>query len=728
MQCRDVIARAQEYLADELDEVTRAAVAEHLRTCESCPDYLATYRATIGLAREAFDGELDLPEEPPEALISSILAASALPGRTRPLSVVQAEAAGGSRPSEPPRGAAAAHDREAEQAAMRLRLADAMVGTSGRACFEAVARALARELGTSHAFVAERVASPEPASGRAHLLAWHGEGLDDAGYALLDAPCGRVVRDGSHHEPDGAQAAFPGDPRLSRASARSYLGVALLDPEGRPLGVLALMDTAPMPDPAPQRAVLEWLAPRVAAELSRSRAEAALRHSEQQFRSLFEEAPIAYVYEETSTRFVSANRAFMRLLGLRSQDVPGTYGRSLLAPTSETQERVDDAFADIVQGKERGQVEFELRRKDDGQPVWVQFWSRPEPDGKHTRTMIIDITERVLAERERNRLRVQNTYLREELEAGYPGFEEIVGRSPALAEALAKVEQVAPTDATVLVLGETGTGKELVARALTKRSRRRDGPLIKLNCAALPTGLIESELFGHEKGAFTGALERRLGRFALADGGTIFLDEIGDVPPEVQVRLLRVLQEQELELIGSAKTLKIDVRVIAATNRNLSEAVAKGSFRADLFYRLNVFPIEVPPLRERKADIGLLAEYFTGKYAGKLGKRIDAIEERTLERLVAYHWPGNIRELENVIERAVIVATGHVLEVPPAVLGIRPGGAAAPVVDERERIVRALEQAGGQIEGERGAGKALGLHPNTLRSRMKKLGIERPRG
>jgi formate hydrogenlyase transcriptional activator len=472
--------------------------------------------------------------------------------------------------------------------------------------------------------------------------------------------------------------------------------------------------------------VLDWLAPRVAAELVRSRTEAALRHSEQQFRGLFEEAPIAYVYEETSTRFVSANRAFMRLLGLQPEDVPGTYGRTLLAPTSETQTRVDEAFADIVQGKERGQIELELRRKDDGRPVWVQFWSRPEPDGKHTRTMIIDITDRVLAERERNRLRVHNTYLREELAAGQ-GFEDIIGRSPALAEALAKVEQVAPTDATVLVLGETGTGKELIARAVHERSRRREGPLVKLNCAALPTGLIESELFGHEKGAFTGALERRLGRFALADGGTIFLDEIGDVPPEVQVRLLRVLQEHEIELVGSAKTMKIDVRVIAATNRDLGQAVAKGTFRADLYYRLNVFPIEVPPLRERKADIGLLAEYFVRRHAGKLGKRIDAIEERTLERLLAYPWPGNIRELENVIERAVIVSTSPVLEVPPAVLGIRPVAAAAPV-DEKARIERALEEARGRIEGEQGAAQALGLHPNTLRSRMKKLGIERPRG
>jgi formate hydrogenlyase transcriptional activator len=219
----------------------------------------------------------------------------------------------------------------------------------------------------------------------------------------------------------------------------------------------------------------------------------------------------------------------------------------------------------------------------------------------------------------------------------------------------------------------------------------------------------------------------RLGRFALADGGAIFLDEIGDVPAEVQVRLLRVLQEYEFEPVGSAKSMKVDVRVIAATNRDLSQAVATGAFRSDLFYRLNVFPIEVPPLRERKTDIGLLAQYFAEKYATRFGKHIEGIDKGTLERLAAYPWPGNIRELENVIERAVILSTGGVLEVAPSVLGIRPG-AAPPVVDERHQIMRALAEARGVIEGERGAAKALGLHPNTLRSRMKKLGIERPRG
>src|SRR5207245_2653872 len=308
--------------------------------------------------------------------------------------------------------------------------------------------------------------------------------------------------------------------------------------------------------------------------------------------------PSAYIYEDTESRFVSANRAAMNLLGLKPEEVRGTLGLSLVAPTPETQERVHRAIEAIQRGEERACIELELRRKDDGRPVWVQWWSKPEPDGRYTRTMLVDITARVLAEQERNRLQQQNRYLREEIESEY-NFEEIIGGSAVLRELLAKVKQVAPTDSTVLVLGETGTGKELIARAVHNFSRRRDKPLIKLNCSALPTGLVESELFGHEKGAFTGATEKRSGRFELADGGTIFLDEVGDLPPDVQVKLLRVLQEREFERVGGAKQIGVDVRVIAATNRDLAQAVAEGKFRQDLYYRLNVFPVELPPLRER---------------------------------------------------------------------------------------------------------------------------------
>ncbi len=365
--------------------------------------------------------------------------------------------------------------------------------------------------------------------------------------------------------------------------------------------------------------------------LNRLRIEQMLKESEERYRDLFDEAPIPYVFEDTQTRFVRANRAAMKLLGLCAEDVPGTVGMSLVASTPDNQERLRAAFEDIRHGKESRLVELELRRKDDGRPVWVQFWSRPEQDGKHTRTMIIDITDRVLAEREKARLQQQNQYLQEEINASRD-FKEIVGRTPALAAVLENVRRVAPTDASVLITGQTGTGKELIARAIHSISKRRDQPLIKLNCAALPSGLVESELFGHEKGAFTGAIARRVGRFELADGGTIFLDEVGELSPDIQAKLLRVLQEREFDRVGGRTPQRVDVRVIAATNRDLTAAVREKTFREDLFYRLNVFPIELPPLRNRKEDIPLLAHYMLQKYATQIGKPIDGISPETIER------------------------------------------------------------------------------------------------
>ncbi len=341
----------------------------------------------------------------------------------------------------------------------------------------------------------------------------------------------------------------------------------------------------------------------------------------------------------------------------------------------------------------------------------------------------VDVTDRVLAEAERARLREQNLYLQEEIKSVH-NFEEIVGRSPALAAVLDKVRRVAPTDATVLIYGETGTGKELIARAIHSTSQRRDKPLIKINCAALPAGLVESELFGHEKGAFTGAIARHTGRFELADGGTIFLDEIGELPADTQAKLLRVLQEHEFDRVGGTTPRKVDVRVIAATNRDLHKAVREKTFREDLYYRLSVFPVQLPPLRDRPEDIPLLAQYLLDKFAARIARRFDGIDPATLSRLKAYPWPGNIRELQNVLERAVILATGPTLEVDPDVLGqtgaepvVKPSAALEDV--ERNHILAVLRQTKWVIEGPRGAAAVLGLHPNTLRSRLKKLGLSR---
>src|SRR5437870_10159100 len=353
----------------------------------------------------------------------------------------------------------------------------------------------------------------------------------------------------------------------------------------------------------------------------------------------------------------------------------------------------------------------------------------------------------------RDRLVRENVYLQEEIRREHP-FEELVGSSPTLGAALHKVDQVAPGNTSVLILGETGTGKELIARAIDNRSARRDRPLVKVNCSAISAGLVESELFGHVKGAFTGALERRVGRFELADGGTIFLDEIGELPLETQVKLLRVLQEQEFEPVGSSRTLRVDVRVIAATNRDLQEAVRTGRFRPDLFYRLNVFPIAIPPMRERRADIPQLVMFFLSRFSRSLGKQISAVAPETMQHLCAYEWPGNVRELQNVIERAVVLCEGPVLEIDPDLVplsaatsrasepmtpsgsaearpaneraGIRaaaPDGIAPLEEMERRHIVAALDSTAGVIHGPKGAARILKLHPNTLRSRMEKLGI-----
>ena len=333
-------------------------------------------------------------------------------------------------------------------------------------------------------------------------------------------------------------------------------------------------------------------------------------------------------------------------------------------------------------------------------------------------------------ERLKNQLEAENIYLQEEIKTQH-NFEEIIGKTTAIRKVLKAIETVAPTDAGVLILGETGTGKELVARAVHNLSQRKNRALIKVNCAAIPSGLVESELFGHEKGAFTGALAQKLGRFELADKGTIFLDEIGELPLELQPKLLRVLQEGEFERVGSSRTMKVNVRVIAATNRNLEEAVETGKFREDLFYRLSVFPVPLPPLRERREDVPLLVQYFTMKYGKLFGKKIERIPLKVLHALKNYPWPGNIRELENVIERAVILSQGPQFELDDSLpqRSVRSQGKRLLTLEEMERnhITEVLELTGGRVSGDRGAAKILNMKPTTLESRMKKLRIKKAR-
>jgi formate hydrogenlyase transcriptional activator len=527
---------------------------------------------------------------------------------------------------------------------------------------------------------------------------------------------------------------------MSHEGMESLCAMPLISDE-RARGVLYFMAARCAAYGELPRALLDQVAGAVAVALDdclaheelRERSRQALAESQERFRDLFDEAPIAYVHEGVDTRFIRANRTAMQILGIKPEEVPGTYGKTFIPDTPEAQRRLHDALESIGRGTDTSGVVLELRRKDNGKPIWIQWWSRPDPSGAYTRTMFIDITDRVLMEQEKTRLEAQNIYLQEEIRSEH-NFEEIVGNSPALLEILSNVERVAATDSSVLILGETGTGKELFARAIHSRSVRKDRPLVKVNCGAIAAGLVESELFGHVKGAFTGAINKRVGRFELADGGTIFLDEVGELPLETQVKLLRALQEHEFEPVGSSRTVQVDVRVIAATNRHLEEAVRQGKFRADLLYRLNVFPLTVPPLRERRSDIPLLVGFFVTALAKKLGKRVEGFSRQSMDRLLHYDWPGNVRELQNIVERAVIVSRGPVLEVQPQLFGSDGARATAaadsplpPTLEQMERayIIDVLRRTAGVVEGARGAASVLDLHPNTLRSRLKKLGITR---
>jgi formate hydrogenlyase transcriptional activator len=654
-------------------------------------------------------------------------------------------------PLIPPAGGPAADGTAPPKGEDELSVLRALVqGTArgtGEAFFRSLVRHLADAVGVKYAFAAEFSGDM-----RARTLAyWKSDRIvPNVEWDLRGTPCEDVVRGELCHHPSGVCRQFPDDEPMVRMGVESYLGVPLLDAGGRHLGHLAVFDGRPMPPEPRKLFTFRVFAARAAAELERLRMEQMLREGERRYRELYEEAPIAYVYEDTQSRFVHANRAAVRLLGLNPEEVAGTLGTSLLAPHPGQRERIREALEAMKsQGKEFAGVELELRRRDDGRPVWVQWWSRPDPDGRHTRTMLVDVTARVLAERERARLEQQNVYLQEEIKSAH-NFEEIVGRSRALLGVLENVRQVAPTDASVLITGETGTGKELIARAVHSASRRRDKPLIKVNCAALPSGLVESELFGHEKGAFSGAIARRTGRFELAHGGTIFLDEVGEIPPDVQVKLLRVLQEHEFERVGGGTPIKADVRVIAATNRDLRRAVREGKFREDLFYRLNVFPVHLPPLRERPDDVPLLVEFLIARFAARLGKRVEGVGPGMMDRLTRYRWPGNVRELENLVERAVILAAGPLLDIDPdggsggggagmpaegamknapevpASVGLPNAAVAATLVSvERAHLLAVLGQTNWVIEGPRGAATVLGLHPNTLRSRLKRLGLTR---
>ena len=491
--------------------------------------------------------------------------------------------------------------------------------------------------------------------------------------------------------------------------------------------------------PAVSRALAEKTA-----RSARQRAERELRASEERHRTLVAHAPVAIFELDPTGRILTVNPATRSVLALEGSE-RGLRLVDVVLPADR--ERVTKLLETAVGGSA---VRFELEPAHAPKRV-VEVSLVPISHGGELEVMGIaeDITSRREAERAlaslKDQLQADNVYLQEEIRLTHD-FSQILGESVELRGALQRVELVAATDATVLIQGETGTGKELFARAIHDLSPRKARPLVKVNCAALPSSLIESELFGHERGAFTGALSRRVGRFELAHQASLFLDEIGELPLDVQAKLLRVLQEGEFERVGGTETKRVNVRVIAATNRRLDEAVAEGVFRSDLYYRLNVVPIELPPLRERRGDIPLLARFFATRAAKQLGKALHGVPEPVLDAMERYDWPGNVRELANLVERAVILARGPELRVEdilsPSALNKgapsqpRPGSPVVPASAkrprtlgevEREHIAAAVEAAGGKIDGPGGAAEILGLHANTLRSRMEKLGIHRPR-
>lgn len=454
-------------------------------------------------------------------------------------------------------------------------------------------------------------------------------------------------------------------------------------------------------------------------------------HMQTLFEKLFEFSPDAIVVTDSEGRITRANTQVERYFGYYRDEL---LGRPVEMLIPERFRQIHPEHRNVYGTQPRVRpmgagLELHGRRKDGSEfPVDIMLGPVETDTGRVVLCVIRDLSQKKEAEEALRRSELEKQYLQEELNTEYQ-FEEIIGGSLGLKRVLKQVETVAATDATVLILGETGTGKDLIARAIHQLSSRRERSLVKLNCAAVPTGLLESELFGHEKGAFTGAIMQKIGRLELAHQGTFFLDEIGDLPLELQPKILRALQEKEFERLGGTKTIPVDARLIAATNRDLAKMVASGQFRSDLYYRLRVFPITVPPLRERREDIPLLVNYFVSKHARRMKRQIETIPTQVMQALTKWHWPGNVRELENFLERAVILTQGHTLRAPLAELEVLEESSehADPNLEatEREHILRVLREAKGMIGGPGGAAERLGLKRTTLNSKMKKLGIKR---
>ena len=496
----------------------------------------------------------------------------------------------------------------------------------------------------------------------------------------------------------------------------------LVSKDNELLGTFALYYGDPRSPTGDDLRLIEEAAQLALIAIEADRSQAALKKAVQEARGIVDAIPQSIAVLSPDGMPLYGNRSLLEYTGLTIDEVMSATFRARAFHPDDVTRLLDERRDALTRG-----VPFELEqraRRHDGQYRWFLVQYRPVRD-EQGRTVRWYATGTDIDDRKRTeeRTRNENLALREDIDRESM-FEEIVGSSATLRVVLGQVAKVAPTDATVLILGETGTGKELIARAIHKRSKRSARAFIRVNCAAIPTSLIASELFGHEKGAFTGALQRRLGRFEAADGGTILLDEIGDLPAETQVTLLRVLQEREIERVGSSHPTAVDVRVIVATNKDLEVAVATGDFREDLYYRLNVVPIRIPPLRERLDDLPILIEYLVERYASKAGKNIKYIDQSTTALFQAYHWPGNVRELQNVIERAVVLCDGETFSIDPSWLKRNAGGVSTQGA-ERASIESALRECEGRIAGPRGAAVKLGIPRQTLDSRIRALDIDK---
>ena len=572
--------------------------------------------------------------------------------------------------------------------------------------------------------------------------------VDNLEYSVLGTACETVVNEKRLvHVRDDLFAKYKGNPDLAgfkKTNTVSYMGIPFEDVDGRILGHMSVIDTDPISEDREVFNIFRIFANRASAEMRRLRAEKEILEREEKLVKLFDSAMDAIVELDRDFKINRINSAASKVFGVTGENVKGRlFNQFLNKESSGKLIKLTDSLDKRPEGEKFIWIPQGLKAYNaagDEFPAEATL-SRFEMGKEHFYTLILrNVNERLLSEQRIRSLTIESEYLKEELKS-LTESDGIIGESGSLIKVLKDVKKVAGTEATVLITGETGTGKELIARSIHSSSHRSGKPFIKVNCPAIPSSLIESEFFGHEQGAFTGATKKREGRFKVAHGGTIFLDEIGDLPIELQSKLLRVLQEGEFEPVGSSRTEKVDVRVVAATNRDLLKEVKEGNFREDLYYRLNVFQIELPPLRERSGDVERIARAFVEKFAKRNGLNVEPLTDDDISRLNSYSWPGNIRELQNVIERAVITSVNGRVNLEQALPGIVVKKAAITnsyEIDnksilsdsemkelEKANIIKALDKTNWKISGNEGAAALLGIPTSTLNSKIKSFGIER---